>query len=117
MADDDLDQLKLRCFLLERSGFHTVQASDLDTALSIAELEKPDCAVLDLRFPTEECGFQLVRGLKALDSSIRLLLLTGASAARVAARSESSLIEEVFEKGSGSSSLIRKLKALEAHPI
>lgn len=112
VADDDLDQLTLRCLLLERNGFETVQASDPVSALAIAEAEKPDCAVLDLRFPTEESGLGLVRDLKALDSAIRLVLLTGARSSRLAGRSEAGMIDEIVEKSGGSASLVRKLRAL-----
>ena len=115
VADDDLDQLTLRCLLLEHSGFETVQASDPKTALAVAKSEKPTCAVLDLRFPTEESGLRLVRDLKALDSAMHLLLLTGSNPARVRNRSEAGLIDEVLEKGSACASLVRKLKQIEAH--
>ena len=114
VADDDPDQLLLRCMLLERSGFKTVQASDATSALAIAKSEKPECAVVDLNIPDEERGFRLVRDLKSLDSAIRLVLLTGARPTRVAGRSEAQLIDEVVEKGLGAANLVSKLKALES---
>ena len=113
VADDDVDQLMLRCLLLERSGFETVQARDASSALALARAEKPECAVIDLNFPNEEAGFRLVRELKSLDSAIHLVLLTGARAARLAGRSEAGLIDEIVEKGLGSARLVRKLRALE----
>jgi DNA-binding response OmpR family regulator len=114
VADDDLDQLTMRCLLLERSGFETLQATDATSALALAETEKPECAVVDLNFPNEESGFRLVRDLKALDAAIRLVLLTGARPGVVAGRSEAPLIEKVVEKGLGSANLVRTLKALES---
>jgi CheY-like chemotaxis protein len=114
VADDDLDQLAIRCLLLEQSGFETVQASDPGSALATARAENPDCAVVDLRFPTEESGLRLVRDLKALNSAIHLFVLTGANPARLANRSEAGLVDEVFEKGSASAKLVRKLRALQA---
>jgi CheY-like chemotaxis protein len=114
VADDDLDQLAIRCLLLEQSGFETIQASDPGSALATARAENPDCAVIDLRFPTEESGLRLVRDLKALNSGIHLFLLTGANPTRVASRSEAGLVDEVLQKGSTSASLVRKLKALAA---
>jgi len=113
VADDDLDQLAIRCLLLEQSGFETIQASDPGSALAAARAENPECAVVDLRFPTEESGLRLVRDLKGLNAAIHLFLLTGANAARFASRSEARLIDEVFEKGSASAKLVRKLKALQ----
>ena len=116
VADDDLDQLMLRCLLLERSGFKTLEASDARSALELAQAEKPQCAVLDLRFPTEESGFRLVRELKALDSGMHVFVLTGCNPARFANRLEAGLIDEVLEKGSASATLVRKLKALDPEP-
>jgi CheY-like chemotaxis protein len=113
VADDDLDQLALRCLLLERSGFQTVKASDARSALALAEAEKPECAVVDLNFPNEESGFRLLRELKSLDSAIRLVLLTGSRAAVVSRHLEAQLIEQIVEKGLGTANLVRKLKELE----
>ncbi len=113
VADDDLDQLALRCLLLERSGFETVRASDPGAALAMAKAEKPECAVVDVYFPNQESGLRLMRDLKVLNSAIHLFALTGVKSGCLATRSESRLIDEVLEKGSGSANLVRKLKALE----
>lgn len=113
VADDDMDQLTLRCLLLERSGFEIVSASDAARAVATAKAEKPDCAVIDLCFPAAESGFQLVRDLKALDSGLRVVLLTGAATARLADRPEAELIDAIVEKGLGSANLVRRLKAIE----
>lgn len=113
VADDDLDQLTLRCLLLERSGFKTVSASNAGSALALAEAEKPECAVVDLNFPTEESGLRLVRDLKSLDSAMRLVLLTGVKTGALSGRSEAGLIDEVVEKGLGAANLVERLKALK----
>jgi two-component system response regulator RegA len=112
VADDDSDQVMLRCMLLERSGFQTLQASDPATALALAQAERPDCAIVDLRFPTEESGFRLLRELKSLNSGMHLFLLTGYKPSRIANRAEADLVDEVLEKGSAAK-LVQKLKALE----
>lgn len=113
IADDDVDQLSLRCLLLERSGFEIVSASDAAGALSMAQTERPECAVIDLFFPAAESGLQLIRDLKALDASLHIIVLTGARTGRFANRPETELIDEIVEKGSGSADLVRRLKALE----
>jgi two-component system, response regulator RegA len=113
VADDDLDQLTLRCLLLERNGFETLQASDAASALALAQSEHPQCAVMDLRFPDEESGFRLVRDLKALETATRIILLTGTSPGKLAARPELDLVDEVVQKSSGTASLIRMLKSVE----
>ena len=60
LADDDPDQLSLRCMLLERSGFEAMGAGDYVSAVELAAIQKPECAVVDLRLPTEELGLRLV---------------------------------------------------------
>ncbi|HEX4750535.1 MAG TPA: response regulator [Bryobacteraceae bacterium] len=111
VADDDLDQLTLRCLILEKNGFETIQARDSATALKLTRLEKPECAVVDLRFPTEESGLKLLRDLKALDQAIRLVLLTGVPCKSVPAQARDAA-DETVEKSSGTSALVSKLNGL-----
>ena len=113
VVDDDLDQLLLRGMLLRQSGFETAEATDLETALEMAEAYKPQLAVLDLRLPTEESGLRLIRQLKTLDPSIRLIVLTGSDPARFARHAERQLVDEVVVKGS-SAQLTAKLKVAAA---
>ncbi len=110
VADDDVDQLAIRCMLLERSGFETLPASDAATALTLARTDKPHCAVVDLRFPDEKSGLRLVRDLKEIDPGVRLVLLTGSRSAALAGRPGLELVDEIVEKGSGSARLIHALK-------
>jgi CheY-like chemotaxis protein len=112
LADDDEDQLALRGMLLRRSGFETMEATDFPSAIQLARAQKPECAIVDLRFPTDEIGYQLIRELKALNSSMHVFLLTGGDPARCSQRRETDLVEEVVVKGSSSAHLIQKLKAL-----
>lgn len=118
LADDDRDQLALRSLLLERSGFETIRASDWVSAAELAAAEKPECAVIDLRLPTEELGLELISELKRLDPAIRIVVITGGNPERVARQPVAKLIEEIVLKGASSGLLIRKLKsiALECSP-
>jgi DNA-binding response OmpR family regulator len=110
LADDDGDQLSLRAMLLRRSGLEAFEARDAASALELAASCKPECAVVDLRLPTEKLGLRLIRELKALDSQMRIFVLTGSDPARLAHCPERGLIEEIVVKGSSSALLIRKLK-------
>ncbi len=114
LADDDPDQLALRCMLVERSGFETIQASDSDAATRLAECHKPECAVIDLRLPTEERGSRLIRELKRLDPAIRILVITGSSPDHVARSPIAKLIEGVVVKGGPSRLLLQKLRSVAA---
>jgi two-component system, cell cycle sensor histidine kinase and response regulator CckA len=114
LAEDDPDQLSLRSMLLERSGFETIGAADHVSAAEVAASQKPECAVIDLRLPTEECGLWLITELKRIDPAIHIVVLTGGNPERLARQTAASLVEEVVLKGASSEPLIRKLKSLAA---
>jgi two-component system, OmpR family, response regulator ResD len=114
LADDDSDQLSLRSMLLERSGFKTIEAADYLSAAELAASEKPECAVVDLRLPTEERGLWLIAELKRLDPAIHIIVLTGGNPERLARQTAANLVEEIVLKGASSGPLIRKLKAIAA---
>jgi DNA-binding response OmpR family regulator len=111
LAEDDLDQLELRALLLARSGFETIPVRDTAAALRAAAARKPDCAVIDLRFPAKEHGLSLIRELKRLDAAMRIIVLTGASAGCLEKLPEKALVDEVMVKGSCSSHLIEVIRA------
>ena len=109
LADDDPDQLELRCLLLQRGGFQTVSATTAPEALRVAASESPECAVIDLRFPTEEAGLALIRGLKDLSAAIQIFVLTGFDPKRLDRFPEKRLVSGILSKGSGSSAALIKL--------
>ncbi len=69
IADDDREQLSLRGMLLRQNGIETIEAGDEVSAVELAMSQHPDCAIIDLRLPTEELGLRLIRELKALNSA------------------------------------------------
>jgi two-component system response regulator PrrA len=113
IAEDDQDQLELRSLLLSQSGFEAIPARDSAAALRAAADQKPECAVVDLRLPGEEHGLGLIRALRALDSAMRIIVLTGVDAARLKRLPENALVDEVIEKGSSSGRLVETIRAWE----
>jgi two-component system response regulator YesN len=112
IADDDGDQLSLLTMLLDRSGFEAIGAADSVAAAELAAAEKPECAVVDLRLPTQERGLWLISELKRQDPAIHIIVLTGGNPERLARQTVAHLIEEIIVKGAASGPLIRKLKSL-----
>lgn len=112
LADDDRDQLALRSMLLARSGFETLEAADRSSAIKLAAEQKPECAVIDLRFPTENIGLRLIRELKSLDSKMHVFVLTGGDPDQFARHPERKLVDQVIVKGSSSAYLVQKLRLL-----
>ncbi len=113
LADDDRDQLAIRQMLLAKFGFETVVASDATSALAVALKERPACAIVDLRLPTQDVGLGLIRKLKELDRKLYILVLTGSKSTALESTPERSLIDRVIEKGSPSAGLIQRLKEIE----
>jgi two-component system response regulator RegA len=76
LVDDDrvLRERLARAF--RDRGFEVFTASDFDEAMSAAAAEQPEYAVVDLRMPGRS-GLELVRALKSMDASIRIVVLTG----------------------------------------
>jgi DNA-binding response OmpR family regulator len=114
IADDDRDQLAIRELLLARFGFEAITATNSRSALQKAIAERPACAVIDLRLPTEESGLGLIRQLKAWNAHLHVLVLTGTREELLEKLPERSLIDGVIMKGSSSAALINRLKKLEA---
>jgi DNA-binding response OmpR family regulator len=109
LADDDQDQLDLRSLLFAKKGFETIAVTTAAAALEEAKAQRPQCAVIDLRIPTEALGLGLIRDLKAFDAAMRVFVLTGGDPNRINALPERSLVEEVIVKGSSTAYLLKKL--------
>jgi DNA-binding response OmpR family regulator len=112
LADDDSEQLALRSMLLGRSGFEILEAADRNAALKLAAEQRPECAVIDLRFPTESIGLQLIRELKELNSGMHLVVLTGADPEKFRLRPERKLVDQVIVKGASSAHLLERLRSI-----
>ena len=73
--DDEVFRTRLARAFRER-GYDVRAAGNYDEALAAARDESPEMAIVDLRMPGPS-GLELVRDLKALDPSTRILVLTG----------------------------------------
>ncbi len=117
LADDDADQLELRSMALENAGYQTCTAADVPTALRLASEQRPEAAVVDLRLPTQDLGLQLIRGLKQLNSRLRVIVLTGIDPKQFEKLPERQLVEAVFTKGNASRLLLQYLKESEGFEL
>ena len=77
VIEDNVDNLELVSFLLERSGFQTIKATDGRNGLEIARTNRPDLILMDLTIP-EIDGWNLVQRLKQdpATTSIPVLAMT-----------------------------------------
>jgi uncharacterized protein (TIGR00251 family) len=115
IADDDKDQLELRSLLFSRSGYHTIAVTTSAAALKEAKAQRPQCAVVDLKLPTEESGLGLIRALKEFDAAMHVFVLTGGDPRRMNGLPERKLVEEVIVKGSSTAYLMKKLGEVAAN--
>ncbi|MEO7773864.1 MAG: response regulator [Steroidobacteraceae bacterium] len=76
LVDDDLLYLRTLQRSLQRRHFKIVTAQTADEALKVAQAERPDFALVDLRL-AQESGLDLIAPLRAIDADMRILLLTG----------------------------------------
>jgi DNA-binding NtrC family response regulator len=109
LLDDDPDQVSLRAMLLQQTGFTPVAARDPAAALRLAAREKPVCAVVDLRVPTERAGLQFIRDLKRLQPSIPVIVLSGGDPSRLCQMPERELIAGILIKGAPARCLLEML--------
>lgn len=73
--DDDAFRTRVARGLTER-GFDVRTASNATEALQVARNDPPEFAVVDLRMPGGS-GLPLIEGLRALDPTTRVVVLTG----------------------------------------
>lgn len=76
VVDDDaaLRTRLVRAF--DDRGFVVSAAGNYDEAIAMAQADTPELALVDLRLPGRS-GLDLVRGLKALDETTNVVVLTG----------------------------------------
>ncbi|HLP31466.1 MAG TPA: response regulator [Geothrix sp.] len=76
LVDDDVIYRERLGKALAARGYDVRTAANAAEAMALAEADSPELAVLDLRMPGES-GLELLRRLRALDPTTRVLMLTG----------------------------------------
>ncbi len=76
LVDDDAVYRERLAKAMTARGYEVRTAADAEAAVALAEADSPELAVLDLRMPGES-GLELLRRLKAIDPTTKILMLTG----------------------------------------
>lgn len=63
VVDDEMDTLNLLKMMLELIGYTAITTSDPAHALTLAEIERPDCVLLDIMMPKLD-GFTVCKMLR-----------------------------------------------------
>jgi len=74
VIEDNLDNLEMVSFLLERGGFQTISATDGRSGLETARTDQPDLILMDLTIP-EIDGWHLAQQLKQDPATAKIPLL------------------------------------------
>ena len=75
LVDDEPSIIKLARMYLEREGFRILTAKDGESALDLANRERPALIVLDVMLPKLD-GFEVCRRLRAANHPAAILMLT-----------------------------------------
>lgn len=110
LADDDEDQLAIRAMLFRHSGFQTLEASDVSSALKLTEAQEPSCALIDLCLPTDQDGLNLVRQMKQRYPAMRVFVLTGRKVDKES-YPELQVVDGFFVKGAPIREVISRLQS------
>ncbi len=76
LVDDSFAFRERLARAFEDRGFEVRTAGSYDEAMALAAEDLPELAIVDLRMPGRS-GLELVRDLRQLDASIRVLVLSG----------------------------------------
>jgi DNA-binding response OmpR family regulator len=74
VAEDEPDLRDLIAYRLNRSGYHTLTASNGEDALRLAEATTPDLAVVDAMMPKMD-GYELTRALRGVPATQRMPII------------------------------------------
>lgn len=77
VIEDNLANMKLAVFLLEKAGFEVFQAKDAETGLAVARSERPELVLMDIQLPGMD-GLVATQELKAdpETASIKVVAVT-----------------------------------------
>ncbi len=120
VVDDEIDTLNLLRLILELSGFEAVTTLNSTEALTLAEVERPDCVLLDIMMPAPD-GFTLCKMMRLhpATSHLPIVFVTAYSALDLEDRRLEAGADLVLPKPVGMDTLldvIHKAKALRPQP-
>jgi two-component system, sensor histidine kinase and response regulator len=77
VVEDDADELKLLCEILQEEGFHAIGCESAGKALEHVRQRDFGVAVVDYRLP-DLSGTQLLEQIRGFDDQVRVIIYTGA---------------------------------------
>ena len=62
--------------LFEPAGYNVITECDPVNAVTLADKERPDCVLLDIKMPKVD-GMEVLSRIKGIDKSISVIMITG----------------------------------------
>jgi CheY-like chemotaxis protein len=77
VIEDDENNMKLICFILEKNGYGVIKAETGRKGIELALKEKPDFILLDIKLPDID-GFEALREIRRseIDGEIPIIAIT-----------------------------------------
>jgi len=113
--DDEVFRARL-CRAFRLRGWDAYEAANLEAALETARASAPDLAVVDLKLAGES-GLDIVRVLRALDSTISIIMLTGYGSIATALEAVKSGADHFLSKPADVDQIISAYKTLGVSPV
>lgn len=111
LVDDDASSLDALRVLLEAAGFEVVVARSVDTAMERLLARPPTLMVTDIGLGPES-GWSLIQRVRALDSLMPIVVVSGDAATSTAAEHSRWGVEAVLRKPINPGSLVNLLRQL-----
>jgi two-component system response regulator RegA len=116
LLDDDAMFVDVLGRSLARRGMTVLKACDLSTGLALAQHQRPDYAVLDLKLQ-QETGLDAISPLLALNPAMKILMLTGYSSIATAVAAIKQGAMDYACKPLDADAILAKLRLAEHSPL
>jgi two-component system response regulator RegA len=112
--DDDVFRTRL-CRALEQRNWEASAAADGEAALTFARDRSPDMVLVDLRMPGMS-GLKVVEELRAIDSSMAIIVLTGYGSIPTAISALKQGANHYLSKPADADQILSAYETLQASP-
>lgn len=118
IVDDEADVVRLIQFRLEKEGFEVISCGDGQTAIKMAEEEKPDLVILDIMMPLMD-GMEVLRQIRSrrLTSRIPVIMLTAKTTSITVDQARQLWVSDYVVKPFDPEKLVVKVKKALRLPI
>lgn len=118
VVDDEEDVVRLVQFRLAKEGFEIISCGDGQTALRLADEEKPDLIILDIMMPLMD-GMEVLRQVRSHRTTSRtpVIMLTAKTASVTVDEARQLWVSDYIMKPFDPEKLVQKVKRALKIPV